>query len=143
MTDVVTTMSRAPEPPPDPAAPTSLFVEVAGRRLALAFDVVSGVCDRGRLVAVPGTQPWCLGLVALHGRLMTLVDAGLLFFGEPTGGRSEVVLKDLAVDTALSVDALLGTGRDTSGVVLALDRAALARHPAFQLGAAARCEVLP
>ena len=136
-------MSRDPEPPPDRTAPASLFVDVAGRRLALAFDVVSGVCDRGRLVPVPGAQPWCLGLVSLHGRLMTLVDAGQLFFDEPTGGRSEVVLKDLPVDAALSVDALLGTGSDMTGVVLALDREALSHHPAFQLGAAARCEAIP
>jgi len=133
-------MSRPSRPPPDPSPTGYLFVEVAGRRLALAFDVVSGVCGRGPMVPVPHARPWCLGLVSLHGRLMTLVDAGLLFFDEPSAGRNDVVLKDLPVDTALAVDVLLGTGTDPDGVELGLDRRTLARHPAFQLGAAARDE---
>ena len=129
-------MSVTTQAPPTARTPTTVHVEVGGRRIALSFDVVRGVHRGARWVEVPGTPPWCLGLVQLHGGLRSLVDAGLLFFDEPARGGYQLELKGLPVEVALLVDQVVGVFPDAGEADLALDLAGLSVDPAFQPGAA-------
>ena len=91
----------------------------------------------GARTPVPGAAPWLQGLVQWRGRLLTVVDAGLVFGSGPVRGASILVLRGLACELALAVDAVLH-GSSEAVAELHLDAAALAAHPAFQPGAAGR-----
>jgi chemotaxis signal transduction protein len=107
-------------------------------RLAISHDAIEAVGTPGAIVAVPGAEPWLRGLTVWGGRLRTLIDAGLLFGGEAAGAAGLVVLKGLAIDTALAVDALPRTAPDAGPPPIELDLASLSAHPALQPGAASR-----
>jgi hypothetical protein len=117
--------------------PARLHLTAGGVRIELGFDVMTEVLATGRIVRVPGGSPaWLVGLAAWRGRVVTLVDAGRVFGSGPARGPWMVVLKDLAVDTALLVDGeprLAGAG-DVADLVL--DRDSIASHAAFQPGSA-------
>jgi hypothetical protein len=127
-------------PPPDDApvpGASCLLVEAGGRRLACAYSAVVEVGRVDRITPVPGGAPWLAGLVQWRGRLLTLIDAGRLFGRCPSRARWIVVLRGLRVETALVVDAILGTDDKGGTADLVLDTEALAAHPALQPGAAA------
>lgn len=123
----------APSPSPaEPAPLASLHVEAGGTRLAIRFDVVSEYSAETDPVPVPATQPWCLGLVQVHGRLLSLVDGGTLFGDAPSGaGGPSILFKGLDVETALLVDHVLGVFPTAEDADVELDLAALRAHPAF------------
>ncbi len=133
--------SAATEPPSatDPA-PTTLHVRAGSVRVALAFDVVGEQADPVPVAPVPGAAPWCLGLVQLNGRLVTLIDAGRLFGSVPTSPGALVRLEGLEVETALAVDEIVGLlgDEDLGAADFFFDRRSLAAHAAFQAGAAAQ-----
>jgi len=114
-----------------------LLVEAGGRRLACAFSAVQEVGRVDHLTAVPGGSAWLLGMIQWRGRLLTVLDAGRLFGYRPCQARWLVVLRGLRVDTALIVDAIVGTEDPDGTADLVLDAEALAAHPALQPGAAA------
>jgi chemotaxis signal transduction protein len=107
-------------------------------RLAISHDVIEAVGTPGAIVAVPGAQPWLRGLTVWGGRLRTLIDAGLLFGGQAAGPAGLIVLKGLAIDTALAVDALPRTSLEAGPPPIELDLAVLSAHEAFQPGAGVR-----
>jgi hypothetical protein len=132
------TDSRVPDgSAADEAGAACLLIEAGGRRLACAYSVVLEVGRIDSITPVPGGADWLAGLVQWRGRLLTLIDAGRLFGLRPTQGRWIVVLRGLRVETALVVDALLGTDDPGGTAALVLDSEALAAHPALQPGAAA------
>ena len=121
----------------DSPGASCLLVEAGGRRLACAFPSVLEVGRFGQVTPVPGGSPWLLGLIQWRGRLLTVVDAGRLFGYQPSRAQRIVVLRGLRVDTALAVDAILGTDDPGGTADLVLDAEALSAHPALQPGAAA------
>jgi chemotaxis signal transduction protein len=126
--------------PSDPTAPgtsaAELHVRAGGRRLALPFEVTSGVGPVVPWVRVPRCAPWLLGLIQWRGGLLTLVDAGVLFGERPCRPTRLVVLRGLKVDVALAVDEILRPADAAQPADLLLDHAALAGHPALQPGGA-------
>lgn len=121
---------------PDEARQPRLLALAGGIRLALDPEVLSEWCDLGPQVAVPGAAPWCLGLVQWRGRLLTLLDAGLLFGRESSRGRHQLVLRGLEVETALAVDEVLDLDPAGAPANVELGLEDLRRHPAFQIHAA-------
>lgn len=119
---------------------TRLHVRAGGAHIAFDFDVVAEVAELGPTVAVPGAATWCLGLVQWRGRLLTLIDAGQVFGRGPATPRQQVVLAGLQVEAVLAVDELINVFGDDEPADVVVDRSTLARHPAFQAGAAAPCE---
>jgi len=100
--------------------------------------VLSAVGPVGLLTPVPGGAEWLVGLTQWHGRLLTVVDAGRLFGNAPSAGRWLLVLRGAPCETALAVDELLGPSAAADSTATPIDAATLARHPAFQPGAAGR-----
>lgn len=127
-------------PPSDPTAPAPasavLHVRAGGRRLALPYEVTSGVGPAVPCVRVPRCAPWLLGLIQWRGGLLTLLDAGVLFGERPCRPTRLVVLRNLKVDAALAVDEILRPADAAQPADLVLDHAALAAHPALQPGGA-------
>lgn len=123
--------------PADTPGASCLLVEAGGRHLACAFPVVLEVGRTDQVTPVPGGSPWLVGMIQWRGRLLTALDAGRLFGYRPCQARWLVVLRGLRVDTALIVDAIVGTEDPNGTADLVLDAEALAAHPALQPGAAA------
>ena len=122
-----------------PALPVvRLLATAGGLRLAFSLDAVEVVLMPGAIVAVPGAQPWLLGLTVCQGRLHTVIDAGALFGSGPTRAAGLVVLKGLGIDVALAVDDLPRRMREGEPADIELDLPTLSAHPAFQPGAATR-----
>ncbi len=121
----------------DSPGSSCLLVEAGGKRLACAFSVVLEVGRVQQITPVPGGSVWLVGLIQWRGRLLTVLDAGRLFGYRPCQAKWLVVLTGLRVDTALIVDAIVGTDDRDGTADLVLDAEALAAHPALQPGAAA------
>jgi hypothetical protein len=132
-------MPPLPAPPvPEAALPaTCLRVRAGDVELSIDCRCLLEYGVPGGRTPVPGAAPWLLGLAQWRGRLLTVVDAGLLFGNAPVRGASVLVMRGLACETALAVDEVLESGTEPSKQ-LHLDAAALAAHPAFQPGAARR-----
>jgi len=119
--------------------PARLLATAGGLRLAFSFRADDAtVVMPGPVVAVPGGQPWLLGLTVCQGRLHTLIDAGLLFGRQPAAAGRFIVLKGLGIDVALAVDDIPRGLPEGESADFELDVAALSVHPAFQPGAAIR-----
>jgi chemotaxis signal transduction protein len=113
-----------------------LHIRAGDRRMAIPIELVAEVGTRGPVAEVPYGAAWLHGLVQWRGRLLTLVDAGLLFGLRRSRSTKLVVLRNLEVDTSLAVDQILGTEEPDEPAELVLDAERLRCHPAFQLGAA-------
>jgi chemotaxis signal transduction protein len=127
--------ASAPTAPKAAPSPPCLLVSAGGARLSIDCRAVAEYGVPGGRTPVPGTASWLLGLAQWRGRLLTVVDAGLLFGGGPTRGASILVLRGLPCETALAVDQVLDAN-DEPPADLHLDAAVLTAHPAFQPGAA-------
>jgi len=130
----------------DAWASKMLHVRAGDRRIAMPIEVVSGVGTPGPAVEVPYGAEWLLGLVQWRGRLLTLVDAGLLFGLRRSRAAKLVVMRNLNVETALAVDQIFGTDdpddpEESAEVVLDAER--LRSHAAFQPGAAVVLQTAP
>ena len=119
-----------------------LSVRAGGVLLTLNHDVIDDYDVVGPCVPVPGSVPWCLGVVSWRGRLLAILDAGRLFGRHPTSARHQLVLKGLDIETALAVDEVIHTVGNDPAPDVALDLETLRHHPAFQPGAATP-EALP
>jgi len=122
----------------DTPLPTCLHVRAGGMVLALAWDLPVATEACGRLTPVPGAPSWLAGLGHFRGRLITVVDAGRIFAKSASTCRLLLTLKGLPCEVALGVDEFLGPGSEGSQVDVCLDAGLLARHSAFQPGAAGR-----
>ena len=91
-----------------PCAEAWLLTLVGGRRLVIDLDLVAAVDAVGPVARLPGPPSALRGVTQWRGRLLTLLDAGRLFGGAPCAGRQMVVLRGLAVETALAVDEIVG-----------------------------------
>jgi hypothetical protein len=67
---------------------------------------------------------------------VTLIDAGRLFGRAPVRPRAAVLLRNLPVETALAVDAVIGPEGGSVEPAEAVELTALREHPALQPGAA-------
>jgi hypothetical protein len=122
----------------DAPLPTCLHVRAGGAVLALAWDLPVATEACGRLTPIPGAPSWLAGLGLFRGRLITVVDAGRLFAQAASTCRLLLTLKGLPCEVALGVDEFLGPAHAGGQADLRLDADLLARHPAFQPGAAGR-----
>jgi len=130
-------MSSRPDHTLPAVSPARLLATAGGLRLAFSFVAAdAAVVMPGPVVAVPGGQPWLLGLTVCQGRMHTLIDAGLLFGRGPAAAGRFIVLKGLGIDVALAVDDLPRRLPEGESADLELDLATLSAHPAFQPGAA-------
>lgn len=109
-----------------------LAVEVRGRRYLLPLVHAGEIFPVPFVQRVPYTQPWFLGVAALRGGLMGVIDLGGLLqtdrsmSGGPSGtGDAKLVALNqaLGVNAALWVDKLVGL-RGVSTFVNAIPRAA-------------------
>jgi chemotaxis signal transduction protein len=120
-----------------------LLVRAGDRLIAMPIEVVSEVGTPGPTVEVPHGAEWLHGLVQWRGRLLTLVDAGLLFGLRRSRAAKLVVMRNLNVETALAVDQIIGTPHSSESAEVVLDAERLRSHAAFQPGAAVILESTP
>lgn len=103
-------------------AATVSFVhfEVEGDRLGLSLEDVTEIATVARITPVPRSPDFVVGLANIRGRVVTLLDAGVLFgAAEPLGaeGAGQAVVlaaprEHLALFTRSKVD--IGRGRESS-----------------------------
>ena len=133
-----------------PAAAQWVVFVCAGRRFGVPLDTVSEILTPRPFTRLPGTGPEVCGLVGIRGRVLTVLDLGVVL-GLPAAGPPpdhRLLLLDLgtrrigaaveevaAISPALvertaeeSNSPVLGTGRAEDGAFTALDPAALTRH---------------
>jgi chemotaxis signal transduction protein len=127
----------------DAWASKMLHVRAGDRRIAMPIEVVFEVGTPGPAVEVPHGAEWLHGLVQWRGRLLTLVDAGLLFGLRRSRAGKLVVMRNLNVETALAVDQVIGTECPDESAEVVLDAEMLRSHAAFQPGAAVILETAP
>jgi chemotaxis signal transduction protein len=127
----------------DEWASKRLHVRAGDRRIAIPIEVVSEVGTPSPAVEVPHGAEWLHGLVQWRGRLLTLVDAGLLFGLRRSRAAKLVVMRNLNVETALAVDRIIGTEFDDESAEIVLDVDRLRSHAAFQPGAAVTLDTAP
>src|SRR6188472_4246927 len=80
-----------------PTAPCTLF-RAGGVVLSIDSRCLADYGTPGARTPVPGAAPWLQGLVQWRGRLLTVVDAGLVFGSGPVRGASILVLRGLACE---------------------------------------------
>ena len=68
----------APEPPPAGASDDFLAVRVGGHPLALRVLELARVETRRKVVALPGSDPWLLGLVTALGKVVPVYSLELV-----------------------------------------------------------------
>ncbi|HPQ94211.1 MAG: chemotaxis protein CheW [Thiothrix sp.] len=64
------------------AARSVLVVTVAGRTCAISQDVIEEILAQDNLASVKEVEPWILGIGYFRGKLLNVVDAAMLFFGQ-------------------------------------------------------------
>ncbi len=84
---------------------------VGARRLASGFDEVVEILPLPQVTAVPGAQPWMLGVANVRGNLLPIVDLKQFLEGERTvlhEGQRALVVRQPGGDVAVLVDELYG-----------------------------------
>lgn len=72
---------------------------------------VKEIVLKEELRSIPGAQPWLLGVMALRGQLLPVIDLGLRLQGEPSQGEKVLVL-----DSELPVGFLVDDVRNIEDV---------------------------
>ena len=81
-----------------------IVFRLGGRLCALSLDHIAGVDDPGEMRIVPGAPPAVVGLTEWRGRVVTVLDLGVLAGTEPQHGlRCVVALCPPLEGTALLV----------------------------------------
>ncbi len=75
-----------------------------GTRYALEAAWIQAVHPLVRARPIPGAPPWLAGVIDVHGELVPLVDAALLFTGQATVQRT-LGARTLLIDTGIGPDA--------------------------------------
>ncbi len=84
---------------------------VGARRLASGFDEVVEILPMPPVTAVPGAQPWMLGVANVRGNLLPIVDLKQFLEGERPvlhEGQRVLVVRQPGGDVAVVVDELYG-----------------------------------
>jgi twitching motility protein PilI len=84
---------------------------VGSRRLASGFGEVLEILPMPQVTAVPGAQPWLLGVANVRGNLLPIVDLKQFLEGERTvlhEGQRMLVVRQPGGDVAVMVDELYG-----------------------------------
>lgn len=121
----------------EPAVHAWLAVECAGQGLLLPLDQAGEIFNAGRILAVPHTRPWFVGVANLRGGLHGVVDLavflGLCARGThetgSEGARLVALNPGLGVNSALLVDRLAGLRHENDLTGQAEDGPAV--RPAF------------
>lgn len=99
---------------------------VGARRLASGFDEVVEILPMPPVTAVPGAQPWMLGVANVRGNLLPIVDLKQFLEGERTvlhEGQRVLVVRQPGGDAALLVDELYGQRSFVEEQLVDLDQA--------------------
>ena len=124
-----------------PGAGFFLIVQAWGRDFALPIGCARSVFRIEALTRTPLAPPWLLGLVNLHGRIVTVVclNRRLRPDSPPLGAGSLAVAVELGRDLlALAVEDVGGVVEPQREDFLAEERAASVEPGGFALGALAR-----
>ncbi|RNF84198.1 chemotaxis protein CheW [Montanilutibacter psychrotolerans] len=84
---------------------------IGARRLASAFDEVLEILPLPPVTAVPGAQPWMLGLANVRGNLLPIVDLKQFLEGERTvlhESQRILLVRQPGGDVAVLIDELYG-----------------------------------
>jgi twitching motility protein PilI len=84
---------------------------VGQRRLASGFDEVVEILAMPPVTAVPGAQPWMLGVANIRGNLLPIVDLKQFLEGERTvlhEGQRVLVVRQPGGNVAVTIDELYG-----------------------------------
>jgi twitching motility protein PilI len=84
---------------------------VGQRRLASGFDEVVEILAMPPVTAVPGAQPWMLGVANIRGNLLPIVDLKQFLEGERTvlhEGQRVLVVRQPGGNVAVTIDELFG-----------------------------------
>ncbi|GAB3378424.1 chemotaxis protein CheW [Lysobacter fragariae] len=84
---------------------------VGNRRLASGFDQVREILPLPQITAVPGAQPWMLGVANVRGSLLPIVDLKQFLEGERTvmhESQRVLLVRQPGGDVAVLIDELYG-----------------------------------
>ncbi|HSM10166.1 MAG TPA: chemotaxis protein CheW [Lysobacter sp.] len=84
---------------------------IGARHLASGFDEVLEILPLPQVTAVPGAQPWMLGLANVRGNLLPVVDLKQFLEGERTvlhDGQRMLLVRQPGGDVAVLIDELFG-----------------------------------
>ena len=84
---------------------------VGRARLAAGFDEVVEILPMPQVTAVPGAQPWMLGVANVRGNLLPIVDLKQFLEGERTvlhEGQRVLIVRQPGGDVAVTIDELFG-----------------------------------
>lgn len=84
---------------------------IGARRLASGFDEVLEILPLPQVTAVPGAQPWMLGLANVRGNLLPVVDLKQFLEGERTvlhDSQRMLLVRQSGGDVAVLIDELFG-----------------------------------
>ena len=84
---------------------------IGARRLASGFGEVVEILPLPQVTAVPGAQPWMLGLANVRGNLLPIVDLKQFLEGERTvlhEGQRILLVRQPGGDVAVLIDELFG-----------------------------------
>ena len=84
---------------------------IGSHRLASGFEEVVEILPMPTLTAVPGSQPWMLGVANVRGTLLPVVDLKQFLEGERTvlhEGQRVLVVRQPGGDVAVTIDEMYG-----------------------------------
>lgn len=135
-----------------PASTQWVVFTCAGQRFGVPLGDVREILTPRPFTRLPGTGPEVCGLVGIRGRVVTVLDLGVvlglraagslpdhrLLLLEPGAGRIAAAVEEVAAISAADLEPapgaepgranVAGTGRAEDGTFTALDSAALTRH---------------
>lgn len=84
---------------------------IGHKRLASGFNEVVEILPMPQVTAVPGAQPWMLGVANIRGNLLPIVDLKQFLEGERTvihEGQRVLIVRQPGGDVAVTIDELFG-----------------------------------
>jgi twitching motility protein PilI len=107
---------------------------IGTRRLASSYDEVIEILPLPQVTAVPGAQPWLLGVANVRGNLMPVVDLRLFLEGVRTvlhEGQRVLVVRQPGGHVAVAIDELFGQRTFHEPQAVAPDALATGRYVHF------------
>ena len=107
---------------------------IGRRMLASAFDEVIEILPMPPVSAVPGAQPWMLGVANIRGSLLPIVDLKQFLEGERTvinENQRVLLVRQPGGDVAVTIDELFGQRTFLEEDEVSADRVAEGRYAHF------------
>jgi len=107
---------------------------IGRRMLASSFDEVIEILPMPPVTAVPGAQPWMLGVANIRGSLLPIVDLKQFLEGERTvlqESQRVLIVRQPGGDVALTIDELFGQRSFLEEDEVSADRIAEGRYGHF------------